>query len=400
MAAFVAEAALIGGIADWFAVNALFRKPLGFTWHTELVPRHREQIINKVSEIVSEDLLSTDSIRDKIKSLNLSVFLMDWLLQYINSREIQTMIRKLLAEKSNEFDKQKIAGSIHGFVKNTLQKESSASEILDILQKSVAKDQHKSWLRSLFVKISELVSEDSARYKIFAILKEKTSPAKDGTGYSPRESFLQKIILNLSRNSKYNRLENQAMLIQRELISVEKQLTEPENPVFEKIASSLSEFITNPDNRELLINNIQSMKNGLLEQVDLSTPLQQLVTAALESDTYKNEMTLWLSSNVENYTQILKEDKDFSEQINSILENMLSKIIASQHHLIGEIAKETLETFDNDRLVSFIEDKAGEDLQWIRINGSIVGAIAGLVVYLFATLIYSPYIIPFFKGLL
>ena len=86
--------------------------------------------------------------------------------------------------------------------------------------------------------------------------------------------------------------------------------------------------------------------------------------------------------------------------IDNILKEMLEKIIRSQHYLIGEIVKETLEAFTNERLNQFIEEKVGDDLQWIRINGSIVGASAGLLIYLFTNLVYSPYVVPVIHGLL
>ena len=80
------------------------------------------------------------------------------------------------------------------------------------------------------------------------------------------------------------------------------------------------------------------------------------------------------------------------KQTDEVLKNMLEKIISNEHYIIGEIVRETLSSFTDERLVQFIEDKAGDDLQWIRINGSIVGSAAGFLIYLFANLVYSPYI--------
>ncbi|MDD4297106.1 MAG: DUF445 family protein [Eubacteriales bacterium] len=60
--AFTFEAALVGGIADWFAVTALFKKPLGFPWHTAIIPNNRDSIIKSVSDLVSNELLSTEAI--------------------------------------------------------------------------------------------------------------------------------------------------------------------------------------------------------------------------------------------------------------------------------------------------------------------------------------------------
>jgi uncharacterized membrane-anchored protein YjiN (DUF445 family) len=88
--------------------------------------------------------------------------------------------------------------------------------------------------------------------------------------------------------------------------------------------------------------------------------------------------------------------KDWTD---SVLGGMLEKIITREHYLVGEIAKETLGAFTNERLIQFIEDKAGNSLQWIRINGSIIGAAAGLIVFLFTTLLYGPYVAPLIRAL-
>ena len=94
MAAFTAEAALIGGIADWFAVTALFKKPLGISWHTEIVPRNREQIIEKVSQMVGQELLSQDSIRTWIAGLKPADRLLDWFFENSGKPVLEDFFKK------------------------------------------------------------------------------------------------------------------------------------------------------------------------------------------------------------------------------------------------------------------------------------------------------------------
>lgn len=74
------------------------------------------------------------------------------------------------------------------------------------------------------------------------------------------------------------------------------------------------------------------------------------------------------------------------------------KVLNAEHHLVGTMVKETLNTFTNEALNEFIESKAGNDLHWIRINGSIVGAVVGVILYLFVNLFYGPVVAPIIRG--
>jgi uncharacterized membrane-anchored protein YjiN (DUF445 family) len=189
-------------------------------------------------------------------------------------------------------------------------------------------------------------------------------------------------------------------MIQQQIIKVLKELMEPEKPVFNKIADNAAALLEEENNRKLLTDAVQNWKNGILARVELYDPLKQLVASAIESDVYVNETAVWISGHLDNYRQLLREDEEMKKWTDNVLAGMLEKIITKEHYLIGEIARETLEAFTNERLVQFIEDKAGNDLQWIRINGSIVGAAAGLCVFLFTTLFYGPYIAPLIRSII
>ena len=76
---FVIQSALIGSIADWFAVTALFEKPLGFPYHTELLYRHRDQIIDSMTKIISEKLLQPNMWQDKLYQISFIDKLVGWL---------------------------------------------------------------------------------------------------------------------------------------------------------------------------------------------------------------------------------------------------------------------------------------------------------------------------------
>ena len=395
--AFTAEAALVGGIADWFAVTALFRNPLGFSWHTAIVPNNRERIIEKITFMVGDELLGVDSIKNKLSGLNMADTLLDRLSGSLDKSSLETHVQNLVTDNIQLLDKAKITGDIDELIKENLKKENVSDEIRKLLLKAFNEGRHGSWLMLLLGKAVEIARRPATREKIYKILREQEKFNQSTTGAG---TFFVKTLLNVSRSSKHTNLTSISHLLQQELIGMLEQLKNPEHPVFKKIMENSGGLIKELDDADTLSHTIQTWKNGILERLDLLEALELIISTVIESQIYRGEAAAWIAGHLDKYRNDLKQDGEMREWINSILKEILKKIIRSEHYIIGEIVKETLEAFTNERLNQFIEEKVGDDLQWIRINGSIVGASAGLLIYLFTNLVYSPYVVPVIHGLL
>jgi uncharacterized membrane-anchored protein YjiN (DUF445 family) len=395
--AFTAEAALVGGIADWFAVTALFRKPLGFSWHTAIVPNNREKIIEKITFMVGDELLGVDSIRNKLSGLNMTDALLDRLSAGMDILSLENHVQTLVTDNAERLDKTKITGDVDKLIKETLKKENVSDEIKKLLVTSFQEGKHESWLMLLLRKAVEIARKPTTKEKIYKILKEQERYSQEAAGGG---TFFVKILLNAAHNSAHTNLFTISGLLQQELVDTLEQLRNPQNPVFVKIVNNSGALIEELDDTNILSNTIQTWKNGILDRLDLLETLELMISTIIESRISRGEAAVWIASHLDKYRNDLKHDAGMREWIDNILKEMLEKIIRSEHYLIGEIVKETLKAFTNDRLNQFIEDKVGDDLQWIRINGSIVGASAGLLIYLFTSLVYNPYVVPVIHSLL
>lgn len=390
--AFTAEAALVGGIADWFAVTALFRKPLGIGWHTALIPNNRERIVASVSNLVSTELLSVDALKSKLESLDLVDTIVDGLLGKLDELLTEEKFQEMLGDKAGNLDKAKIAEYLDNFIKEGLKKEELSGDIRDLLLRAFDEGRHKQWLSGLIGKAVEIAKKDATREKIYRLLREQERYNESSTRAG---SFFVKMILNMSRNSKYSNLFSITDLLQRELVRTLESINDPADPVFMKLVECAEDLLKRLDSDQTLLELLQTWKNGILEHLGLLEALQQLLTSAIESGFRKQEAAHWLSSSIENYRSRLRTDEAIRDATEDMLGTVLQKVIINEHHLIGEIAKDTLGAFSNEKLNRFFDDKVGNDLQWIRINGSIVGATAGVIIYLFVNLLYNPYILPF-----
>lgn len=395
--AFTAEAALVGGIADWFAVTALFKKPLGFSWHTAIIPNNRDQIVAKVSELINNELLSMETVSSKLDSLSLTDAIIDSLLGSVDKALLESRFQDIIGNKAGELGSAKIAATIDNFIKEGLKKEGISNEIRSLLIKAFEEGRHKTWLSKLVAKAIEIAKKDSTRERIYKLLKEQERYNEANTGAG---SFFVKMLLNMSRHSKHSNLFSIAELLQRELVEVLEELSSPSHPVFVKLTENASSLLHRLDEDQTLLDLLQTWKNGMLERLGLLEALQQLLASAVDSDIRRQEAAHWLAVNIDSYRIRLKNDESIKKSTEEMLKSMLQKVIINEHHLIGEIAKETLDAFSNEKLIQFINDKVGDDLQWIRINGSIVGALTGIILYLFTHLLYNPYLLPLIQNIL
>lgn len=394
--AFVAEAALIGGIADWFAVTALFRKPLGFSWHTAIIPNNRDKIIEKISSMVSEELLSIESIKTRLGGFNLVDTVLDRISGSMDVSVLENQVQSLVSGKIDEVDKTRVSMDINNFIKENLKKESVSTEIGNMLQNAFCEGKHRDWLRRLLEKAVEIAGRPSTREKIYKVLREQEKFNEENTSTG---SFFVKALLSVSRSSKHTNLVTISKLLQEELLGVLKLISHPDHPIFRKILANAENMVKGLDEDQVLTQAVQTWKNGILDRVDLLETLRNLISAVIESEIYRNEAAGWIAGHLDKYRNDLKQDEEMREWVDDILKTMLEKVIRNEHYLIAEITTETLKSFTNERLNRFIEDKVGDDLQWIRINGSIVGAAAGLLIYLFTNLFYDPYVVPLIHGL-
>jgi uncharacterized membrane-anchored protein YjiN (DUF445 family) len=116
MLAFTAECALVGGIADWFAVTALFKKPLGFPWHTAIIPKNRDMIVEKVSELVGSELLSIEAIRSSLGSVDLADIVIGRISGSHGEISLESRIAEFFTSRAGSLDKEKISEGIDSFV--------------------------------------------------------------------------------------------------------------------------------------------------------------------------------------------------------------------------------------------------------------------------------------------
>jgi uncharacterized membrane-anchored protein YjiN (DUF445 family) len=145
---------------------------------------------------------------------------------------------------------------------------------------------------------------------------------------------------------------------------------------------------------------IEHWKEDLLTDVIFSRFLESVLREALKvasspsTPSEPNVLYRTIHPYVEKYWVSVQHNSELRARINAFLADTFCRVIQNEHDLIGGMVRETLAAYTDQDLNRFVEEKAGNDLQWIRINGSMIGGVVGLLLFLFLDFVYEPIIIP------
>lgn len=360
------SAALVGGLADWFAVNALFRRPLGIRpgriFRTEIIPRNRERIYSALTDMVQNELLSQEALKNKLQTYDFSTPVLKlWeaegrqgfeapltqLLQQVLPN-LQLGLEGLGKEWEHVLGDEKfLHENLTPFVGNLLKQvlesvegKNAIEAVMRYLRVWAQSPEAHSWLvRWLEKSITRYVNENPTRKFLTMFLPE---PSVLG---SKLQDQIEDYFLVSARNE------------------VPAWLKKKVDELCSTNSASLSEVID-----KILQYGRKSLHNVLTQTFEAPESALKISQLLL------NQGEAWVAK--------LKGSPEERLKFNAQVQALLLPLIEKQHGRIGKIVQEGLERYSDEMLVELIESKTGEDLQMIRINGSVVGGLAGMLIYL------------------
>ncbi|MGE4272413.1 MAG: DUF445 domain-containing protein [Desulfitobacterium sp.] len=386
---FVSEAALVGGLADWFAVTALFRKPLGWSYHTALIPRNREKMTEAIVAMVQNELLSESLMRQKIQGFQLSTWFINTIEKSGGAPWLAEKLSQGLAQWCKNADISQLSNKIEALLKAKMLTAGLAKPMLVQGRLMLEKQEFDQLLDQGIEKVLDLATQPQAREILVQVLGQ-IQEQQVGNG-----GKLQKTILGLFQVTDGINLEEAAEGLQIELILHLRELQMPHHAVRgqlkEIIAGKLGALETDVE----ALNALENWKNTFFAEAKLEAPLRILLEQIFESLREGKlptgqELALFLQPALEKWWPEFREDSALQHSLDQFVQDMLIQALQSEHAVIGQIVRETLQSLNEEELNRFIEDKAGNDLQWIRINGSLVGGMVGAVLFVVLNYGYSP----------
>lgn len=376
------EAATIGGVADWFAVRALFHEiPIPFIKkHTNIIVKNREKLTEGIVDLVTNKWLSPEVIKEKLSEMDLAAAIFEFLQNPNSKDKTVEFIRQIASKLAAEMDNPEFVSALQKMFNNQINSLDLASPIGNWLENSVKNgDHHKIW--ELLIEASEnALNNEETRNLILSKLEEAISEYAD-------KGFLKKTTLFIAKKTgglDINTITAELLLKTNELLLEAK--SNPEHPIRIKFDNWVIEFaqkLVNGD--ENIVNFIENLKARLVTYMETENTIMTLIsnwknTVLMQLENDQTTLMQFLISNLDRVILDLQKDKEAQRKINVWITDSISELLTKFHNEIGNMVRGSLIKLENDELVEQIEGKVGNDLQYIRLNGAVVGGLVGVLI--------------------
>lgn len=377
------EGATVGGLADWFAVSALFREiPIPVVRkHTNIIVKNRKKISEGAVDLVTNRWLSPDVIKEKLEDFNLSEAVLNFASKPGNIDKIKNFIRReVLGRISGSIDSPELSEFFEKFLKEQIAKVDYAkplgtwllnfvnsgshndliNKVLDIVNNSI---NDEDTLRAIRMKISDLIED----YKSEGFFKKVGLEVAEFLSIVDREVIMEKLVAGVNN-------------LIREIRSSDN------HPVRKKIDRNLVEFANGLiSGDKSTMETAESIKSKLLANAKLGEIISDLLAKAktsLDEQLVSNDTSLMkiISSYIDNALNEFRSSSESQKKFNAWFKDTAAELINTYHPQIGDMVRNSLNKLDDRALVGQIEDKVGNDLQFIRLNGAAIGFLAGALI--------------------
>ncbi|WP_151778041.1 DUF445 domain-containing protein [Acinetobacter brisouii] len=369
-----AEAGVVGGLADWYAITVLFRNPFGkmpiprfLLDHTEIIPRNKARIAESMGRFVQENFLSPEVVERSLKQTDLSLSVGRWLANPQNNGQVTQLMQQSLPQVLDFVGQEQIAGFIQS---NSVQ-----------------------WVRS--TQINNLASEmlravlDNDFHQ--DLLQHGLDLAHDWVTFHPEQTreltqriFQELGVWKIAKGFNWIGIDVQQRMIDSLVEKVEAMLADPEHPwrqYVENYAQTLMLELRDPESHASL--RLNATKNALLDSPQMLNFISGAVVIlcnAIKQDLQKEQSGIAqnLRAAIELVGQNLMENDKVREILNQRLSQLAIQLSDQYSNKVIRFISQRIHEWDSSEMIGKIENEVGGDLHMIRVNGVIVGAFIGL----------------------
>ena len=378
-----AEAGVVGGLADWYAITVLFRNPFGkipipkfLLDHTEIIPRNKTRIAESMGRFVQENFLSPQVVERSLNNTDLSLAIGQWLANPKNSNQIVQLIQQTVPKLFEFVSQEQIARFIQTnsvqWVKNT-QINSLASEMLRAVLEN---DFHQDVLqRGLDLAHEWIVTHPDQARELTRIL------------------FKELGVWKLAKGASWIGIDVQQRTIDSLIEKVESMLADPEHPWRQGIEQGAQSMMLQlADSNSEASRRLNEGKNALLDSPQVLNFISGAVVIfcnAIKQDLLKEDSGIAqnLRIAIEQIGQSLIQNRAVREVLNEKMTGLAISFSDQYSDKIIRYISERIHEWDSREMIAKIENEVGGDLHMIRVNGVVVGAFIGLVLGIIRALV-------------
>lgn len=377
LAASACGAAMIGGIADWFAVTALFRRPLGISYRTALIPRNRDKILQIMADMVEKELLNPSAMKQTLEQYDLAAVLLQYMTRQGGVNQVKAVLRAAVVGLLQDADWQKLARIVEWQLRRELKQYRLAPAVAAILGWSMQSGYGDTIISFLLEEANRLVSHPQVPKLAGKLVGEAQITYEQGKMQRVLFNRLVEQVLELTP-------ERAGAMAQQQLLQTLAEWQQPDHPIRSQIRQWLLKLAARLEQDETLQSLVERWKEEQLSRPGLFQPyLADLIERLLiKKDGERDWLDTFLGRLVDEGVARLRNDEALRRNVDKELKDVAARWLDTSHHELGSLVRTRLETLSAADLAAFVESRAGNDLQMIRINGSLVGGMLGTIIYL------------------
>ena len=378
-----AEAGVVGGLADWYAITVLFRNPFGkmpipkfMRDHTEIIPRNKARIAESMGRFVQENFLSPQVVEKSLQSTDLSLAIGQWLAKPENNAQVTQVIQQTVPKIFEFVGQEQIGRFIQNnsvqWVRNT-QINTLASEMLRAVLEN---DFHQDVLQ-----------------RGLDLAHEWVMSHPEETRQLTRTLFKELGVWKLAKGASWIGIDVQQRTIDSLVERVESMLADPQHPWRQKIEAMGQQLMLQlADDESSASQRLNSTKDALLDSPQVLNFISGAVVIlcdAIKADLLKADSGI--AQNLRVAIQQVGENIISNPAVRQLLNERMSGIAVNLSDQYSEkvirFISERIHEWDSREMIDKIENEVGGDLHMIRVNGVVVGAFIGLVLGIIRALV-------------
>jgi uncharacterized membrane-anchored protein YjiN (DUF445 family) len=369
-----AEAAMIGGLADWYAVVALFKRPLGLPIpHTAIIPANQDRIADNLGHFIERNFLAPGPVEQKLREVDFASLVADWLADPQRAEGLSRFVARLVPQTVSAIEGSGLKSFIAQRMVSQIEKVQIAPLAAELLTAFTDDRRHQKMFDEIIKVFGKFLSDEDA----LAAIRDKIRDELPSLAKLFRADayLLKKIVASAGS-------------------LLEEVKADPDHPMRAEFDRFVVGFVEKLRTSKAYGKRVEKLKRDFLARPELHELAQDMwesLRSFIEQDAKSEASTIrkHLASLFVDVGRQLAADPSIRADMNAGFVVALGSFVESQKSGVSKFIAEQVKSWDLGQLTHLIEINVGRDLQFIRFNGMIIGGLAGLALHIGEVLIFG-----------
>lgn len=364
------EAAMVGGLADWFAVTAIFRRPLGLPIpHTAVIPNNQDRIADAVGRFIADNFLKPSLVAERVKDKDLSAALGKWLSEPAQSTALAGGLVSAVPGLLDALDDETVAAFLRDQAAVAAEGASVAPAFGSVLEALAEQGRHQAILDALLKQGYRLLEDNQE------LIRDRI---RNRSGWLMRFVSADRKVADTVINAVNDLLYEVAV--------------HREHPLRQQLNAMVGEFADSLRKDPELQARVGSWMRDAARHPTVANAMEagwMEFKAALRRDCQSpnGRLRSWIQNALANLGEGLVREPKVRAALNARLRSLLVELAARHGEDVAKLVSETIRKWDSQTIVDKLEMNVGRDLQYIRLNGTIIGGLVGLILHAAAEIV-------------